>query len=730
MKTTGMKSLLFAGSALAAASLTASAAAQDTGNALGIENIIVTSRKVSESLQDAPLSITAITGDGLKLRDIQTASGISDFAPNVSFGVGGGSGSGAQANLFIRGVGQNDFSLVTDPGVGLYVDGVYYARVIGSSIDLVDVARIEALRGPQGTLFGRNTIGGAISITTTDPDMDALSGDVRVIVGGDERIEAYGSVNVPLRDDLAVLVSGLVRSREGTVIDASGRELGNDNVRGGRLKAVWTPSERLRVTLSADYVHEDEGGLAEVALVRAADGSVDNANTDFFRSTSSIDQGPNTNVLDNWGVAMTVDYALSDVLAVKSVTAYRSIDGLFHRNPASGSNFNSRDVYEQSQVSQELQLLGDYEAFSFVVGGFAFWEDGFNTAIIDIPPSPAPFPREVGVSDISNRSFALFAEATVPITERLRVIAGVRYTDEEKDASFTSASVPGLSPGTMIGDPIVQAIGFENPQSLSFSEVTYRAIVQFDVTDELNTYVSWSTGFKSGGFNQRLVGFAPGQITMPDSFEPEEIGSAEIGVKYENDILRLNLSGFYSDYTNVQISGAPPGSIATETFNGAEAEIYGFELEGMITPMENLLIDFSVGVQEAQYLNVEGTGTEITVDDSFVRTPPFTVAVGGSYVYPLGDSNGSLRVRADVFVSGEVFFEPQNAIATNEDGYAYANASVSWLSDAESWQVTLGVNNITDSRYLIAGDANAALGYDLGVFARPRNWFFAVETSF
>ncbi|MEQ8835189.1 MAG: TonB-dependent receptor, partial [Lacipirellulaceae bacterium] len=426
-----------------------------------------------------------MTGDGLKLRDIQNAAGISDFAPNVSFGFGGGSGSGAQANLFVRGVGQNDFSLVTDPGVGLYVDGVYYARVIGSAVDLVDVARIEVLRGPQGTLFGRNTIGGAISITTTDPS-DEFGGDIRVIVGGDERIETYGSLNVPLTEDFGVIVSGLVRSQEGTVIDASGRELGDDNVRGGRIKAVWTPIEKLRLTISSDYVQEDEGGLAEVTLARSADGSVDGGNTDYFRATSSAAQGPNTNSLDNFGLALTADYNLTETLAIKSVTAYRDIDGEFNRNPASISNFSSEDVYRQSQISQELQLLGDYDFASFVVGGFVFLEDGFNTAIIDIPPSPAPFPREVGVTDISNRSVALFAEATVPVTDHLRIIAGVRYTDERKEASFTSASVPGRSPGTIVGDPVTEAIGFSNPQSLDFSEVNYRGIVQYDFTDSLN----------------------------------------------------------------------------------------------------------------------------------------------------------------------------------------------------------------------------------------------------
>ncbi|MEM6850966.1 MAG: TonB-dependent receptor [Pseudomonadota bacterium] len=694
---------------------------------LSLEQITVTARKIEEGLQDAPVSVTAATGDGLALRDIQNITGISNLAPNVNFGLGGGSGSQSQANLFIRGVGQNDFTLVADPGVGLYVDGVYYARAIGSTLDLFDIERVQALRGPQGTLFGRNSVGGAITIDTNDPT-DEFGGKMRLIVGDDERIEAYASINAPVTDTFSVLISALARRREGTVFDASGRELGNDSVQGGRIKTLWTPLDNFEVTFSADYVNENEGGLPEVPLVRAADGSVSDSEQVFFRSPVLDTQGPNDNTLDSFGFALTAEYGLSDSLEVKSITAYREIDATFNRNPPGGSNFSSQDDFEQSQISQEIQLIGTTELLDFVVGGFYFSEDGANPTTIDIPAAPV-FPRFVGVTDISNRSLAVFGELTIPLTERFRVIGGVRYTDEEKDASFTSASIPGVTRNTAPGDPVVEAIGFENPQTLNFSEVTYRGVLQYDVFDTTTVYASWSTGFKSGGFNQRLVGFAPGQFTEPDTFEPETVRTAEVGFKFENSILRFNASGFYSDYEDVQISGAPPGAIATETFNGAEAEIYGFEVEGTFTPTSSLLFDFSAGVIEAEYIDVQGTGTEITEDDEFVRTPPFTVSFGANYIYDIG-AYGSLRARTDVFVSGEVFFEPQNVIGTNEDGYADVGASLSWINPNEDWIVTAGVNNITDARYLISADANAALAYDIGAFARPRNWYVTLQKTF
>ena len=704
--------------------LAASTASAQTENDNGFrqDEIIVTATKSSQNVQDVPIAITAVTGDALELRDITDLKGVTNLAPNVKFGISGtSSGSGSGAVAFIRGVGQIDFTLVTDPGVGIYIDDVYLARTIGSVLDLVNIDRVEVLRGPQGTLFGRNSTGGAIQVFTKDPSGE-FGGSVRALVGEDNRYELSGFVDIPTSDTFSTTLGGFYKHREGTVTDASDRELGDDNVFGFRVKSVWDASDDLSFTFNADVVSEDEGSSAEVPLIRDEDGSVSSDTvTDFTPVEAS--QGANGTELTSWGVSLTGKYNVTDNLSLKSVTAYRELDAEFNRNPASPTLFHTTDPYTQNQFSQEFQLNTSFGNADFVTGLFYLIENGDNPAFVDVGVSPA-FPRIIGATDVENESIAAFGEVTYNFSDRLRAIGGLRYTDEEKSASFISETPLG---GARNG-AVIDVINFDGSQSLSFDKFTYRGILQYDVTDDAVVYGSYSTGFKSGGFNQRLLAGAT-VFDAPDSFDEEEVESFEAGVKFQNDTLRANLAAFHSNYTNIQVSGQPPNSIATETFNGGEAKITGVEFEATWTPNQNFLVDFAAGYQDARYTDLGGTGAlSLTEDDNLVYTPEFTASLGLSYLHQMG-SNGDLRFRGDIFTSDEIHFEPDNSTASFEDGYTTLGLSATYLSPSD-YSLTVGVNNVTDEEFLVSGDANTGLGYDVGIFARERNFYVAVKKDF
>lgn len=703
-------------------------AQQSSSSGFALEEVVVTARHVEESLQDTPIAVTAVTGEMLQDRGAEQISAVANIAPNVNFSFAGtSSGSDSAAVVYIRGVGQNDFTLVTDPGVGLYVDQVYYSRTIGSVLDLFEVSSVEVLRGPQGTLFGRNSTGGAISLSTVDPG-EENTGKVKLLVGDDDRIELSATYDLVFNSAFAAQFSVLNRDRDGTALDASGRELGDDNMTGARIKTVYQPSDSFSLKVSADYVREDEGSAAEVPLIRSSDGSVSSQTVIDFTPVDES-QGRSVNENEAFGISAVAEIGLGNGLRLTSVTAYRELDALFARAPASATNFSTLDSYEHDQFSQELRLDGSASFLDYVLGVFYLDESGSNTALVDVGVAPS-FPRFIDAPDVNNDNVAVFAEGTWNFSDSTRLITGARYTDENKEASFRSESIPGVTRNSVAGDPIIDDIAFSNPQSLSFSETTYRLILQHDFYDSFTGYISNSTGFKSGGFNQRLVGpLTGGAFDDADSFLPETIDSYEIGFKADFDTVRLNLAIFTSDYEDIQISGNPPGEIATETFNGAEASVDGVEVELTWVPSPSWLVDFALGVIDAEYDRFIGDSNEVSVDDEFIRTPKHSASLGISYSYDLR-SGANLKGRIDVTNKGETHFEPDNDVGTFEDGYTVVDLNLAYTTASEDWLFRFGINNIGDEEYLLAADANSALVYDLGVFARPRNFFLSAEAHF
>lgn len=740
-----------------------------------LEEIVVTAQKRAETLQDAPISVTAFTAATLDRLAVTNIANLLESAPNVTFDFTSPvSGSSNAAAVFIRGVGQQDFALTTEAGVGTYVDGVYMSRSIGGVLDVLNIERIEVLRGPQGTLFGRNTIGGAINIITAKP-ADSLTGDVEVALGQRDRIHVGGNVSIPVTGDVSIGLSGVHRQRDGyvrrvfsadpttVVVDGRPGLTGNLSTQGEedrsalRFALAADLSPKFALDLTIDYSTGDETSAANslrgvtdsifVGLFNAtqapaitlpgfpdANYSAENFVTGDFDTTFAT--GPNRSTFDAWGTALTLSWDLESS-TLKSITAYRSTDAEFFRD-ADGSPLVFAQTlnpdYNHDQFSQELQLTGDTGNVQYAVGAYYFDEEGSD-------PLSALFPESFGDisisrNDVRNESWAIYGQATWNVNDQWALTAGLRYTEDRKQfatdqiltTGFASDVVFGVPPGTPI--PIVPP-GARSQES--FDDLSPRLSVEYAWSETTNVYASYSQGFKSGGFNLRYVLPVPAVIT----FEPEEVDAFEVGLKWRssNDRYQLSLAAFHSDYSDIQTTLFDDNA-APITVNAGEAEIDGLELEFAALPVDGFQLNVALGLADASYDSIRSPSAAITGDAQIVtleselpNTPDVTAQLSAEYALPT-PFPGELRARVDARYRGDTFNDAQNSPFLFQDAYTITNLALIWESDANKWQVRAFLNNATDERIIVSGDSNFALGFHEANVNRPREWGIGIKRRF
>jgi len=482
-----------------AVTATTSLAQESTGFVL--EEVIVTARKREENLQDTPLSIAAFTANELTQRQIKSTDQLADVTPNLTFDAyAPSSGQNASSQIYIRGIGQSDFTAVTDPGVGLYVDGVYFARSYGGAMDFLDLERIEVLRGPQGTLFGRNTIGGTVSLYTVRPHGE-LRRAVEVSVGSDEMVYLTGDFNVPIKDGLYAKFGVTSRNRDGYVqrvqlaerqlsgIPAAtdGKDLGDEDSVSARASFLWEPSETLSFFLSADYTDEDENGSPATSM-GLNDQQTFPAHTNMFANGLAFGgncplfppprNGPATDTNDNfmcindtwrrnefenegsdevssqltmWGISLETNWEINESVSLKSITAYRDFDA-FSARDADGTPyqvFHTQDPFTQDQFSQEFQFSGATDTLKWMVGLYYFEEEADNANPVQLPiPTIGQI---ISGGQVDNDNFSVFSQVTYDISEQWDLTAGIRYTDETKrffPYSFADGNYTQGGPGS------------------------------------------------------------------------------------------------------------------------------------------------------------------------------------------------------------------------------------------------------------------------------------------
>lgn len=673
-----------------------------------LEEIVITARKKEENLQTTPIAVTALTADALEKRQIIDIGSIQYSAPNVNIQpLIGNSGVG----MSIRGQVGVENTAASDSPVGVYVDGVYTARSSMGFLELVDIERIEVLRGPQGTLFGRNTTGGALNITTPAPAGE-FSGRLTGRYGNYDTKEILGHVNIPLQgEDVALRVSFKHAEHDGYGKSLStDREFNNLNSDFIRIVGRVAPEDAIYdITVSADYYNrKGNGPLAAVHAVRPgstadAFGFANYIPTDFYTNYSTSDTFEDITAK---GASLTANFEIGE-LQLKSITALRDLQNNIFTD-ADGTPFPviefTQHNDQKSQFTQELQLSGEGDTVSWITGAFYFTEEND-----DLTESTTA----VTAGQIDNKSFAIFGQATYAISDRWRATGGLRYTWDKRSIGLSIFNAAGTTCTLPTTDTPGECL---SNASSNFHYLSYLANVDYQFSDSIFVYAKTSRASRAGGYNNRV-------ITAP--FNPEKVTDYEVGFKADllNNRLRANIALFLTKYDNVQrtivtvVNGAPTAL----TNNAAKAEIPGLEIELTAIPFENLEIGGSLGLLDPKYNSFDDPLLGDRSDEPFTYTSTTNFSVYATYTVPL--SFGELTMHADYGYKSKIYYNTSTPELDVQDGYGILNARIALRLDDPNIELSVYGRNLTKTEYnTYILDVFGPFGYNAAYRGTPRTY--------
>ena len=679
-----------------------------------IEEIVTTAQRRVETAQDVPVALTVLTADDLETRNIEDTLDLQSFVPNLNLATNTGTANAAR--IFLRGIGEDESRGAVEPAIGTYVDGVYVGRIVGALFDLVDLEQVEVLRGPQGTLYGRNSNGGAIKITSARPDPEDFGGSARLTYGNFNRFDVKGTLNLPIGPATAARVSGLYKTRDGFFDIQPGPGIEFENA--GDVETIGVRGSLMHdfggvnVLLIADYTDDDSDPIPSTVIDDA----------DFDRDLFSVEPVPGTACApgSDFGAPAgpfqftrpvgcfagfsneTVTQGISaqitgDVGAftLQSTTAYRELDDEL----SSTIGFPYAQETDQDQISQEITASSNLEGpFNFVVGGFFYKEDlVLDTAFV--------FPFQVS-SD--TESYAVFGQGEFTLGATT-LTGGLRYTTEERDfagINFTS--------------------GLTNAAETDDDNVSFTAKIDHEFNDGLLAYASYATGYKGSGFS-------------PDCFSPtacflfvddETVDTLEFGIKsqFAADRVRLNATYFNNQYDDLQIAATVPG-LGFTRFNVDETEIQGVEVEFTFAPTERFELNANLGLLDGEYQSLTplqaqsllgafgaancpgGIATvECAQDLELKNAPDYKLGVSARYVHPL--ESGEVVASGDISFEDDSFSLVANAPFNAEsDIPTLANARIGYSPDDSGVTIAVWARNLLDKQYFRAATATANAVY-------------------
>jgi iron complex outermembrane receptor protein len=838
------RTALLAGASLAtfAAAQPALAQAGETQSAdtAATTEIVVTAQFREQRLQDTPLAITAVDAATMEAKNQTNLAQVADSAPNVTVRPQSGA-FGPSVSASIRGVGQNDFNPAFEPGVGIYIDDVYYPQLTGAVFDVLDLERVEILRGPQGTLSGRNSLGGAIKLYSRKPSGESR-GFVEAAYGSRHLLSLRAAADFAITDTLFARVSGVSKQQDGyvdqldfgcvypagggeTFVDSTGTtrevnpaggiparamsgdckvgELGGIDYKAARGILRWTPTPDLDVSVTADYTRDDRTVPGEVLL-----DTVGLTNPNIVPPGIAFDErficgrycnfqqnsnpaanyvalipgdpfgangtpmvafdGNNRSFYEGWGVSGHIEYQLSDIFSLVSITGYREFDTQFFSDPdlspvtvQAGDN----DLTNWS-VSQEIRLNAELADSIFAtIGGYYFEQKSTYNSVQDIRYTPAYPLQFVQPDPTSADAKAVFANVSWEVVPDLNVSGGLRYTEESKEQTYYRLNFDGTVNHFLDPFGAAYGIGYVGPDTLDVNRngnttetvtalsgltatyaddsIDYRVSVDYRFIPEVMAYATVSTGFKGGGSNPRP--FNAGQVI---SFGPETLTAYELGLKTDlfDRRVRFNVAAFYNDYEGIQIAIAScPDTPCAARLNAGDAKVKGFEAELFATPIDNLSIDAALSYLDFSY--VEGSldpraaqppaGVNpggIAVTDPG-PTPRWKASTGIQYKFDLGNA-GSLTPRVDVIYQDKQYAGaanlPEGRILNFIPEFTLVNARVAWQNVDEDLTLALEVSNLTDEYYFLsmADTRPFGSGFRSAQPGRPREWSFTVRKNF
>ena len=747
--------------------------------------IIVTAQKRVENLQEVPIAISALGADYLEARDITSINDLGSLAPNVKFERA--PASGAIAQIAIRGSVTINPAVTWEPAVGLYLDGVYIAKNQGAIFDVADLERVEILRGPQGTLYGRNSLAGAVNLITARPTGE-LGGKFEVSYGAYDYKRAKATLNLPAIGPFSIKLAGQIAKRDGFVKiednpfpsaapfagPASVKDAQSLDGKSAMIQVRFEPTADLTFDYAYDYSEYDQRPQASQLLRVNQNGDPRDifdpgspgyigvplgqfANPDR-QKVMSIDAAPFGEYSRTYGHALTATLDLG-AAELKSITAYRDLR-FFDSLELDGSPIDiartTRDT-DMNSFSQELQLTGAALAdrLHYVLGAFYYDESAGTSNPQTFFGLFGPFGNQFDSRYASNtKAWAVYAQSDFAITDALKLTLGGRYTKERKDISrflqvLRDPNIPGAALPLTVAD-----VQFGDLPDAKFSNFSPAATLAFQVNRDVNVYARFARGFKSGGFNgETNVFVAPtpdcptGTPELCDPYRPEKVDSYEVGVKtvLADGAMTLNVAGFYDTHKDIQLSVfTAQGAASSSVFNAAAATIKGLEIETIIRPAAWLTFNGSFAWLDAEYDSFIDGGVEVSDNRAFPHTPKYSVSAGFDWRVAEGHW-GRFNVLGDLSMVSKYYTYPyalrapgaseQVAADTQSPGRTVVNMSASLTRlpiGAVDAKISAWVRNLTNedapSNFIDFGPGFG--GILLGYFPDPRTYGLTVGVEF
>ncbi|RSY78043.1 TonB-dependent receptor [Sphingomonas koreensis] len=697
--------------------------------------IVVTARRREESLIDVPISMSVVSGDSLVKSGAADITALQDKTPNLTLQIARGSNSTLIA--FSRGVGQQDPLWGFEPGVALYIDDVYVARPQGAVLDIFDVERVEVLRGPQGTLYGRNTIGGAVKYVTRRLGHD-YKASARVSYGSYNQVDLVGQVVVPVGDTLSLgaAVAQYWRDGFGTNL-TTGAEHYNKDVFAARLSAEFTPSDTIFIRVAGDRVLDRSNPRHGTRLLPNGTDPIYAPTGDVYDTRAGIGD---RNRVETRGLSVTGEVNLSDALTFKTITSWRdgSTDTVIDFDNTILPTLDVPAEYSDRQFTQELQLLYEGDRIQGVFG--VYYLNGRASGAFDTVLG-ALNTTTLTAGEVFTKSYAAFGDFSFDVTDQFKISAGLRYTRDEKTGTVFRRNYTGIrSPRFGNAAAVPGLIRSDYTNSRDFEKLTPRVSLSYEPRQDLNFYASYGKGFKSGGFDMR--GDAILTPTTVNGYKPETIDSYELGMKgaFLDRTLFVNIAGFYSNYKDQQVTiqvPALPSGIASFVDNAGKGEIYGFEFEARVVPSRNLSASLVLGYTHADYKEfftfIGGGTTPVDVSDqrAFQNTPEWTANASVTWSEDL--AGGTIAFTPSVSLRSDTQMFELATPALDQDGYALVDASLNWTSAGGRYRIGVAARNLTDARYRVGGYnfpgalfGNSIIGY----YGPPRTFTGTFEVKF
>lgn len=690
----------------------------------GIEVINVTSQRRIQSIQEVPLAVTGLGADALEIRQVSNVLDLQSQVPNINIAANTGTSSGAR--IFLRGVGEDESRITADPAVGIYVDGIYIGRQVGALFDLVDLERIEVLRGPQGTLYGRNSNGGAVKLISKGPDLGDNYGTAKVTIGSHDRLDARLTGNLAISDSTGIRATVLTRSRDGfhtlnpngDFAEFAGTNLGKQSTKAFKANLLHEFNQDWSMNIGIDHTDDDSDpspgstmvgrdGDNNIFTIEPINGTVCNANT----PVAFLPMGCLTNhfaEVKTSGVTLNVLGTFGDY-DVEFLSGYRTMED----DMLSRVGFVYKQQTDQDQFSQEITVSSNYTGnFNFVTGLYYFTEDAkMDTVFV------APF--ELG---LKTDALAIFFQSDYKFSD-YTLTTGVRYTTETKDL-----------------DALAVSSGLNKVESRDFNNTNFTVALNRKFTENLMGYVSYANGFKSGGWSPDC--FSSTACFLP--VDEETIDTLEFGLRSDwmDNRLRVNATYFLNEYNDLQIASTVPG-VGFTRFNVDETKTSGLELEVIYAATKNLSFNIILGTLDAEYSSVTlaqaggltNSGSSPTCNGvvsiecalslELKNAPDYKATLGVTHIADL--DIGTIVSRIDATVEDDSWNLVANAPESAKTSVGtMVNARVSFEPNSSAYKVAIWVRNLADHTYSAASTANSYQQYA----AAPLTWGVDLEYRF